>query len=102
MVSIGSSPQEPPALTKYSAVYVSRFFPSILEVKFMVMDSLFCSSCTDMTTAGGGWTLVGIISSGGGISAMSCDLNWNYDNQHWTSKTTVLNADSFDAAKDHK
>jgi len=55
----------------------------------------------DMETAGGGWTLVSIISSSDGIASMSCGLNWDYKSALWTD-VKVLTPDDFDEKKDHK
>ena len=55
----------------------------------------------DMDTAGGGWTLVAIISSVDGVASMACGMNWDYKSALWTNTTTLAAAD-FDENKDHK
>jgi hypothetical protein len=55
----------------------------------------------DMDTAGGGWTLVSVVSSHDGVASMSCGQNWEYGSGNWTDGNT-LNAGDFDEKKDHK
>ncbi len=58
----------------------------------------------DMVTAGGGWTLAGIISSGDGIaSATGCpsNIHWDYSDGNWTN-TATLAPGVFTTTEDHK
>lgn len=60
----------------------------------------FQTQC-EMDTAGGGWTLVSIISSQDGIASMACGMSWDYKSALWTD-ANVLAAGDFDEKKDHK
>jgi hypothetical protein len=55
----------------------------------------------DMSTDGGGWTLVAIISSHDGLGATDCTLNWDREDDRWTDGS-VLNEGNFFTSLDHK
>ena len=63
-------------------------------------DPSYLTYC-DMTTDGGGWSLIGIISSHDGIGSGACNMTWHYASANWTN-ASVFAEDSFNNEVDHK